>query len=333
VPVAQPAAVDSGDSKASVTFMPDVRDYYPAASQALGEEGVVKIRFCYSEAGRVTEATLLESSGFPRLDEAAARVARQYRMRPAVVGGVPQPGCLIAPVKFTASSAAIQVASPTADVGTGFTATPGGIDTFTLTNGSRTDTLTNGSRTASSKPTITFVPDLADYWSPASKQYGEEGMAKVRLCFNEEGKVIGATLVQSSGFTRLDDSALQMASQYRFRPGVADGKPQPACVLLPVKFALSDPQAQSPRYTGQRMSGSFKDVPVRSLLQVISDNSGRAFAVDPAVSGNVTMDINNVPWDQVLDMVMRNRGLERRKQADGSYIVGAAQGAGGSVLR
>lgn len=74
---------------------PNLDDYYPPTSQRLGEEGAARINICVGTNGRVTTATLDGTSGFSRLDEAAVKVARQYRFNP-----VAEEVCNILPVRF-----------------------------------------------------------------------------------------------------------------------------------------------------------------------------------------------------------------------------------------
>jgi TonB family protein len=80
---------------------PLVEDYYPATSRLLGEHGAVKLRLCYDERGRVTASTLEQSSTFKRIDQAALRMGRAYRIKPNVINGQPQPGCAVVPVEFS----------------------------------------------------------------------------------------------------------------------------------------------------------------------------------------------------------------------------------------
>ena len=63
-------------------------------------DGTVRVRVCFDNQGIVTEVTVEQSSGFPALDQAALRAGKQYRFKPGVQGGVPQAGCLTAPMLF-----------------------------------------------------------------------------------------------------------------------------------------------------------------------------------------------------------------------------------------
>lgn len=88
-------------TKVGIASAPDPQDYYPNTSRSLGEAGIVKVRLCYGENGRVTQTTLSESSGFPRLDDAAVRMGNRYRMKPATVDGKPEADCVVLPVRFS----------------------------------------------------------------------------------------------------------------------------------------------------------------------------------------------------------------------------------------
>jgi hypothetical protein len=90
--------------------------------------------------------------------------------------------------------------------------------------------------------------------------------------------------------------------------------------------------AENSVYTGERMTATFQDIDVRTLLQLIADTSGRNIVVSDGVKGTVTLRINNVPWDQVLDIVLKAKGLEKRVQSDVIWVFPPeAQSAGQTV--
>ncbi|BCO32538.1 fimbrial assembly protein PilQ [Thiohalobacter sp. COW1] len=69
-------------------------------------------------------------------------------------------------------------------------------------------------------------------------------------------------------------------------------------------------------YTGQRLSLNFQDIEVRSVLQLIADFTNTNIVVSDTVSGNITLRLQNVPWDQALDIVLKTKGLAMRKNDD-----------------
>jgi len=78
-------------------------------------------------------------------------------------------------------------------------------------------------------------------------------------------------------------------------------------------------------YDGHLVSFNFQDIPVRSLLQLIADASQLNIVVADSVQGNVTLRLNNVPWDQALDIVLRSKQLDQRRRGDVIWVAPAAE--------
>ncbi|MEQ1801038.1 MAG: type IV pilus secretin PilQ [Gammaproteobacteria bacterium] len=76
-------------------------------------------------------------------------------------------------------------------------------------------------------------------------------------------------------------------------------------------------------YTGERLTLSFQDIETRAVLQLLADVSGRNIVVSDTVQGNVTLRLQNVPWDQALDIVLATKGLDMRENG-GVIIVAPA---------
>jgi len=70
---------------------------------------------------------------------------------------------------------------------------------------------------------------------------------------------------------------------------------------------------EKPVYTGERLTLNFQDIETRAVLQLLADASGQNIVVSDSVSGSVTLRLQNVPWDQALDIVLRTKGLDKRK--------------------
>ena len=77
-------------------------------------------------------------------------------------------------------------------------------------------------------------------------------------------------------------------------------------------------------YSGERLTLNFQDIDVRSVLQLLADTSGQNIVVSDSVSGNLTLRLQNVPWDQALDIVLRTKGLDKRRQ-DNVIIIGPTE--------
>ena len=76
-------------------------------------------------------------------------------------------------------------------------------------------------------------------------------------------------------------------------------------------------------YSGRPVTFNFQDVPVRTVLQLIAEESNLNVVASDTVQGNVTLRLVNVPWDQALDIVLRAKGLDKRR--DGGVIWVAPQ--------
>jgi type IV pilus secretin PilQ/predicted competence protein len=98
---------------------------------------------------------------------------------------------------------------------------------------------------------------------------------------------------------------------------------QPTVTPQPVQQQGSMQQGPSsspaaPRYTGEPIRVNFKDVDLQDFFRLIHEVSGLNVVLDPSVKGNLTLVMDDVPWDQVLDIVLQNNGLE--KQLDGNVL-------------
>lgn len=82
-------------------------------------------------------------------------------------------------------------------------------------------------------------PDLASPAYPAlSRRLGEEGKLVLRVELDETGRISKATVVESSGYSRLDNAALSAVKTWRCRPATRDGRAVPAIALQPFNFVI-----------------------------------------------------------------------------------------------
>ena len=77
-------------------------------------------------------------------------------------------------------------------------------------------------------------------------------------------------------------------------------------------------------YKGEALTLNFQDIETRAVLQLLAEVSGLNIVVSDTVAGNVTLRLQNVPWDQALDIVLRTKGLDMRQQ-DNVVIVAPAE--------
>ena len=66
-------------------------------------------------------------------------------------------------------------------------------------------------------------------------------------------------------------------------------------------------------YTGEKLSLNFQDIEVRSVLQLIADFTNLNLVASDTVSGRITLRLQSVPWDQALELVLKTKGLDKRK--------------------
>ncbi|HEY5733560.1 MAG TPA: AMIN domain-containing protein, partial [Gammaproteobacteria bacterium] len=78
-------------------------------------------------------------------------------------------------------------------------------------------------------------------------------------------------------------------------------------------------------YIGEKLSLNFQDIEVRSVLQLLADFTGLNVVVSDTVSGNLTLRLKNVPWDQALDIILRTKGLAQRQSGNVILIAPAAE--------
>jgi type IV pilus assembly protein PilQ len=89
------------------------------------------------------------------------------------------------------------------------------------------------------------------------------------------------------------------------------------------KAALVDPSRRE--YKGERLTLNFQDIETRAVLQLLAETSGQNIVVSDSVRGNVTLRLQNVPWDQALDIVLRTKGLDKRQEGTVIYVAPAEE--------
>ena len=78
-------------------------------------------------------------------------------------------------------------------------------------------------------------------------------------------------------------------------------------------------------YVGDKLSLNFQDIEVRSVLQLIADFTDLNLVASDTVSGNITLRLNNVPWDQALEIVLKAKGLDKRQEGNVLMVAPAAE--------
>ena len=78
-------------------------------------------------------------------------------------------------------------------------------------------------------------------------------------------------------------------------------------------------------YTGERLSLNFQNIEVRAVLQLIADFTGVNMVTSDSVTGNVTLRLKNVPWDQALDIILKTKGLDKRQRGNVMLVAPSAE--------
>lgn len=115
--------------------------------------------------------------------------------------------------------------------------------------------------------------------------------------------------VESSGQANI---VIEPSGSYDYLAYQADNK-----LTLSIKPLTQDEvdrrKSESFAYSGEKLSLNFQDIDVRSVLQLIADFTDLNLVASDTVKGNITLRLQNVPWDQALDLVLKTKGLDKRK--------------------
>lgn len=82
------------------------------------------------------------------------------------------------------------------------------------------------------------------------------------------------------------------------------------------KIQLTEESKEAQKYSGAPISLDFQDVSVRQVLQIIAQVNGFNLVTTDTVTGNVTINLSNVPWDQALSMILKIKGLDQRQEGN-----------------
>jgi len=90
--------------------------------------------------------------------------------------------------------------------------------------------------------------------------------------------------------------------------------------IIDVRQVVEDPnklvRGSKPGYAGEKLSLNFQNIEVRAVLQVIADFTGLNIISSDTVTGNITLRLKDVPWDQALEIIMQSKGLDKRKNGN-----------------
>jgi type IV pilus assembly protein PilQ len=96
-----------------------------------------------------------------------------------------------------------------------------------------------------------------------------------------------------------------------FKPAPTKNKSGGETLVLAQKFAPKTISDTGPKYTGKKVSFNFKDADLKDVFRLFHELTGYNIVLDPAVSGSLTIVLENVPEDQALDIILKNNGLDK----------------------
>jgi type IV pilus assembly protein PilQ len=153
--------------------------------------------------------------------------------------------------------------------------------------------------------------DVTDFATPVQSLEPHGNAGATRLVINTQGSI--------------DAMAYQTGNEY-----VVEVSPRRGSVVAAAPGAGQASGAVSTgssnqAYRGRPVTFNFQDVPVRTVLQLIADESDLNLVAADSVGGNVTLRLINVPWDQALDIVLRAKGLDKRRDGNVVWIAPQAE--------
>lgn len=145
--------------------------------------------------------------------------------------------------------------------------------------------------------------DVTDFATPVQSLEPNANAGSTRLVINTNGAY--------------DSMAYQTGNEY-----VIEIAPKRGAVIAAAPTARAagavEGGGETQRYVGRAVTFNFQDVPVRTVLQLIAEESSLNVVASDSVQGNVTLRLINVPWDQAMEIVLRAKQLDKRR--DGNVI-------------
>lgn len=115
---------------------------------------------------------------------------------------------------------------------------------------------------------------------------------------------------------------IQSAESYEYMAFQTDNK---------LTISLKRPEVKGPlrpksvAYTGKKISLDFQDIEVRRVLQLLADFTDINMVAADSVQGNITLRLKEVPWDQALDIVLKTKNLDKRRNGNVIWIAPVAE--------
>lgn len=158
--------------------------------------------------------------------------------------------------------------------------------------------------------------NVVDFATPVQRVEAQSKAGGTQLVLSTRGEF--ESLAYQSGNEYVVEIVPRAGQKAVGGPSATAGTSSSAIVAAAQKVA-----SEARRYGGRPVTFNFQDVPVRTVLQLIAEESNLNIVASDTVQGNVTLRLVNVPWDQALDIVLRAKGLDKRR--DGNVVWVAPQ--------
>jgi type IV pilus secretin PilQ/predicted competence protein len=173
--------------------------------------------------------------------------------------------------------------------------------------------------TPSSAATITPTPATADSGKPT-----EFAFVEPKYSVKDDKAAVPAVKAQEAADLFADKTAAELIATTT-NAAIAQAPANPPAITPAVNLAAEQkvqleqkPADRGAKYTGEPISVNLKDVDLKDFFRLIHEISGLNVVLDPMVHGTLTIVLDDVPWDQALDIVLKNNDLSR--QLDGNVL-------------
>lgn len=129
-------------------------------------------------------------------------------------------------------------------------------------------------------------------------------------------------------FQRGTETRMVISGQPPFEPMAYQTDEQYVLEVAPVTEEAEEEVTgplEEKEYTGERVTLNFQEIEVRAVLQFLADFTGLNIVVSDSVTGNVTLRLQNVPWDQALDIILQAKGLDKRRTDNVIWVAPAEE--------
>jgi len=162
--------------------------------------------------------------------------------------------------------------------------------------------------------------NVVDFATPVQRIEARTSGTGTQLVLNASGAY--DTMAYQTGREYIVEVVPRTAAAGKRAVGAAGSKPAAGASAATVGQA---PAGVARTYSGRPVTFNFQDVPVRTVLQLVAEESNLNIVAADTVQGNVTLRLVNVPWDQALDIVLQAKGLDKRRSGNVVWVAPQAE--------